>query len=678
MSRCVRAARALLLGLFVVGVVSGCSLPLLESQGEGGPTAGDIVNHINCELALIVNRNSIERVYERVKADPELAQELYLLGYLTKSVDARLDERTSADHALNDESGLLDNLIQYHFVASVLVTLDALNSQGINPSLSWITPINNSSTFNRTFSVGGSLNGSQERNINLNYSVDLYNLSIDPNLSKRPPGPPTDIKIIRTNIRQIVDYCTKSSYAISDNGPEGPSGGPGLRGDLGLTDIVFDGLLALNAANNVNTYGSSGPIIPTVTNTIYGDLVLTPGGQGNPNDLPHQITLNINKKDGIISYVGPTGDAATPGTVTFAATAVEKNPPTNDLYFISLTGSNFVSGLSLTGTMTYLGHKPEDPKRKTADPNKQHADAKKQRSDRTMQGLDVTNLFPLDLGKTLDAAKLGLSSKMTLAGQLTSDKKGINVGILSGYVTADTVNGAVTGNNNADNKGVNNNNDHCCCCNNKGNNKGDNHKEENHDNNNESCCCCNNNGTNNNGNNSNKQPVYYTAVFGGQKNEEGIPIAKARQDFIEMAQMTNSPTQPSQGPSKGGAANASAGTTQFGSFVNFIVSYGLNGGPNWTLATFKGPSGGGGGGGGGGGSSGSGGGGGGQLLNISRQDTDSLTITFVAACQDKGAKAATPFTTYWDSIPRCDQLGTLQQSAAAIGTQSNFLRTPVP
>jgi hypothetical protein len=124
----------------------------------------------------------------------------------------------------------------------------------------------------------------------------------------------------------------------------------------------------------------------------------------------------------------------------------------------------------------------------------------------------------------------------------------------------------------------------------------------------------------------------------------------------------------------GGAAKTSgapsAGSTLFGTIVSFIVSYGLNGGPNWTLMTFKGPSGGGGGGGGGGGSSGGGGGGGGgQLANLSRTNTDTLTITFVAACKNEPNKSRP--TNYWESLPRCDEYA--RAGAVSLGAANNLL-----
>jgi hypothetical protein len=103
-----------------------------------------------------------------------------------------------------------------------------------------------------------------------------------------------------------------------------------------------------------------------------------------------------------------------------------------------------------------------------------------------------------------------------------------------------------------------------------------------------------------------------------------------------------------------GSSSASSGT-QFGSLVNFMLSYGVEGGPNWTLSNFKGP-------GGGTGTSG-------QLLSVSRSHTDSATITFVAACQDD--INVERFDTYWQTIPKCN--GTQQVQAANAGAQYNFL-----
>lgn len=96
----------------------------------------------------------------------------------------------------------------------------------------------------------------------------------------------------------------------------------------------------------------------------------------------------------------------------------------------------------------------------------------------------------------------------------------------------------------------------------------------------------------------------------------------------------------SQGSSGQGTAQNVGATAAFSAKIDFNLLWGVNGGPNWTLLSFKGPGGGGGGAGGGGsssaggsGSSGGGGGAGGQLVNFNRSKTDTLIATFNATCK---------------------------------------------
>ena len=103
-------------------------------------------------------------------------------------------------------------------------------------------------------------------------------------------------------------------------------------------------------------------------------------------------------------------------------------------------------------------------------------------------------------------------------------------------------------------------------------------------------------------------------------------------------------------------APASSNTTQFSSLITFTLGLSANGGPNWTLSTFKGP--------GGGGPSG-------QLFSGGRTTMDTLSLTFVAACQNPTDRPITEFKTYWDTIPKCN--GTQQALASQVGYQNNQL-----
>jgi hypothetical protein len=111
---------------------------------------------------------------------------------------------------------------------------------------------------------------------------------------------------------------------------------------------------------------------------------------------------------------------------------------------------------------------------------------------------------------------------------------------------------------------------------------------------------------------------------------------------IEMKQLVSSlgslglggagPAGPGAAGAAGAAGSAGGATSSFGAAVTFNVVAGLNGGENWTLLQYKGPSGGGGGGGPSGGSGG-GSGGGGQPLSVTRTATDILTITYAPTCK---------------------------------------------
>jgi hypothetical protein len=126
--------------------------------------------------------------------------------------------------------------------------------------------------------------------------------------------------------------------------------------------------------------------------------------------------------------------------------------------------------------------------------------------------------------------------------------------------------------------------------------------------------------------------------------------------------------------------------TTIGSTVQFTVTEGVNGGPNWTMTHFSGPTGSSGGGGsgggkggggsGGGGSSGGGGGAGGGgasqgFINFNRNAVDSVTFLAAATChidpedakdpslsslhpkQPAEVSKPLPDGSYWETIPTC-------------------------
>jgi|GEM_PF-5767122 len=499
-----RAATPFFITLFLT--LLGCSVPPLESEFERGPRVKDIVKHLNCELASIVNRDPHnQQLMARLNADPDLHRKL------------------------------LQHLTDAHFVASVLMTLDVSNSEGVNPSLTFISPLNAAATLSRTGTVGGSLNGTQERNISLGYSIDLEELQDKP-IRKHD-------KVIDVVRYADAHHCYPDGQFVDVSTEESSFAG-GLAGDLGLTAIVVDGLRGIDAASNVNIYGNSGPTALTVSDEISSLVLKITDPRINPDFLG-----NLNFV-GNMSFSPSTTDALSPGTATLTGTATIAEGAKRDSYFVSINGASLQGSqtasvtLSLSGTMTRIGGA-------------------------------TTGL----------AGKLGFGPKLTLAGTIDPSYKPESL-TLAGTATPDPTVGAGA-----------------------------------------------------------------TAFF-------NINMPEASQGGRQHALAGGSST-PGGSQSKAGGTS-SGSSTQFGSLVNFILSYGVNGGPNWTLQTFKGP---------GGGSSITGSGGGGQLLNVSRTNTDTLTITFVPACKNE-PNTPSP-KNFWASLPHCDQFS--KSGAANAGNANNVL-----
>jgi len=259
-----------------------CSeIPTLITEPGMGPPVRLVVNHLNCELASII-----------------------------ASKDPVILEREAADARLRK---LLPKLQYYHFVASALLTIDTADAEGIFPSAAYLLPTS-------TINVGGQWSGTQERNVQVAYSIDLA---------------------------QIGKGCNRQALI----GPDSY-----LNGSLRLGDIVADGLIALDATKDVNAYSSGGPITPAFDATIDDshpmELRLTcadysAGSSGTPakptrdpgdcsftkNDPPYERTLTL-ALHGNVNFA-PASDPQSPGTISFSGKAeIDRQE-----YVVSLTGS---------------------------------------------------------------------------------------------------------------------------------------------------------------------------------------------------------------------------------------------------------------------------------------------------------------------------------------------------
>jgi hypothetical protein len=524
------------------------SVPGLQSEPGSGPSVRQIVNHINCELASIIASNpSVKKQFAAFKSQ------------YRGPTDQKIEEREAADPKLKK---LLPLLQEDHFVASVLLTLDTTDTQGIYPAASFIQPIG--TAFSRTLSVGANLNGTQERNVTFGYSIDLAN---------------------------VGRGCSPEKLSPDDSG---------VNGTLELADIVADGLAGLDSTEQVNVYNSGGPMMPAF-DALLNDLDLGLTCADSTNCGQHNLDGQKLRLSGIMNFA-PAGDPLQPGTMTFAGKAEGYKKDAEGRYINS--GDKYV--VTLQGSTVNTG-------------------------DRTHVKFTLSGGMTRDTGapvKNTIADQLGFNPTISLVGTLNYHGK-LVAGIKDtrGAVTPSSEKGGPGG----DRSLIYNI-----------------HKPDEPD--------------------AGADHAFNTKKMRDQVASEKFPPAgvAARPSGGSGSAAGGAATSASGGGGGGGgngspaktASLASASGTQFGSLIQFTIAYGLNGGPNWTLQKFKGP----------GGGSGSGG----NLFGLSRQRTDTLQITFVAACNDE-ANVQT-VNTYWDSIPKCN--GTQQAIAGAVGQNLLYQAQP--
>jgi hypothetical protein len=490
-------------------VLAGCQnhLPPLEEGADSPrPKVTDAIDEIQCELATIVNTRIAKT---GTPQDP--------IYKFVDSDNATIKQRATTDPNL---AGLIQHLIDDHFVASAQLTLEVTDTEGLTPSLSFM---NTAATW--SVGIGGQLNGTEDRSLNVNYVIDLASLQDASYRSK---------------------YCGVSDSVLP---VPGAAGGPvpTIAGDLGLGDIVADGLTAVDESKAYNLYSGSGPTPPTVAESFSlanGQIQFT----GQP-------AVTIQSFAGSLVVTPQATGAQTLGTVTLNGLAdiVQAIPPSGghptsrieSKFVLSLSGSLLPPNGSSTNTFTLTGM-----------------------------------LEPVVNGSASGAQSFvndwGFSPALSLTGSINNNYD-TNTLKLTGIITAAA------------------------------------------------------------------GSAYATSPQPGQPVPPGsfsIGVPAHIKSGLVAVQL-GAPTPPGGG--KGASSANSSGTTSFGSLVDFTLVYGLNGGPNWSFKRVKGPS----------GST--------PLISLSRSHYDSLSITFVAACQ---ISAPATIANYWDSIGNCNQAHTDAASAA--------------
>jgi hypothetical protein len=466
------------------------ALDSVDSTPPKRPRTSDVIDHVQCELAKIVNQ---------------------------PTANAQMAKRLTADQNLKT---LVGYMVQYNFVATIQITLEVTDMEGLTPSLSFM----NAAT-THAVGLGGQWNGTQDRSVTINYSIDLAHL--------RDPKAPWDPS-------QPKDSGYWSTFCKST-----PTGG--IDGDLGLADIVADGLTGLDASSTYNVYGSAGPTPAAVAKLI------DQGGEiaaDSTKSLP-KLDISIKSLQGSILLAPQSASAQTQGTVTLSGVATLKEGDKEGKYIVNWSGS-------------------------VVPPDALSADGKLYFS--LSGGLLPESDTPL----AQESTKLwGFSPTLNLTGS-------IDTGLL------------VT--------------------------------------------------------NLHFAGVLVPAAGSTYAKSTDAPPIKVTLEPTAAAPGAGGP--PAAGAVKGGSppGGASAGGTSFGSLVDFVLVYGLNGSPSYTFQNVKGLT-----------------GMGMPFVNVMRTHTDSVAITFVATCQKSDHINQFNADSYWHSIGPCDEFGVAQDQAKSFGYQNNSL-----
>ena len=246
--------------------VTSSTLPS-KPKPDDVPKVGDVVKHVQCELARIINTSLAD---SRTHLDGNKKSAQFLVRLLGNS----------------DLPSLSTKLVDANFVATVQLTLEVTDVEGLAPSITF----QNAIMGHHTGTLGGQVTGTQDRNVTLNYAIDLSRLT-----------PFQD------------SFCDKSSSAGTQSG---------IQGDLGLADIVADGLLSLGTSSSNNVYASIGPTPPAFPLAIShaeGIVHLPPVPASQDGTLPPipQANPPIDFVDGTLLIAPQSAIEQTQGTISF-------------------------------------------------------------------------------------------------------------------------------------------------------------------------------------------------------------------------------------------------------------------------------------------------------------------------------------------------------------------------
>ena len=211
------------LALCLAGCGTSPAVPSLDSDSNGllhpGPPVGALVKHISCELQTEI-ANGIAR------NDPRYAK-----------------------------------LVKYNFIAVAELNVKVTNNESLAPSLSFIEPFAKAAT-NLTLSVAPSYGGSQDRNFDFSYVIDLTKIVPSDDMRKISAAD-SSISISESDKAQPRDHVCGNTTSTSTGDYTA-----GLAGDLGLGEILHNGLGVMEWNAPYDIYSSSPTSQEADDNTI--------------------------------------------------------------------------------------------------------------------------------------------------------------------------------------------------------------------------------------------------------------------------------------------------------------------------------------------------------------------------------------------------------------------------
>jgi len=331
--------------VFAIGLsVSGCqsTLPKLQTiPKQGHVTPMDVMADVNCELATIMSMakdtsflaDPSGAIKDALDASPRYSdayrqtlQRMQKFFNTTDNVDG-YPGKTSQYMA-----GLLSNLATSNFVAAVQLNIEVTDSEGFSPTWNQIQPYRGGMS-NRTEVLGLQLSGTQDRTMTLTSSIDLALLLPYKMVAGKP---------VKKKLPPVQEYCPKISTLphplIALGKTTGLNGA--LLGDLGLADIVINGVQSLDAVSYVNVYGGTGPSRPAQTAQV--DMAIL-----TPEDPKTGKAESEGSFSGSLIFTPPSSGTSTPETATLIGlltltvdVSVHGKPASNTFsYFVNIPGT---------------------------------------------------------------------------------------------------------------------------------------------------------------------------------------------------------------------------------------------------------------------------------------------------------------------------------------------------